>query len=272
MIINSLGLKTDLLFNRFAGKVIDRGDYIVVRTDSRPQYFWGNYLIMNHPPDDGDFHKWIDLFESEIGSREQRGFMAITWDSVTGEQGRLEKFFEAGFSINKSIILTAEKVLQPPKFNPDVEIRSFTTDEDWNSYLDIHFSDDWGYGNEESQNQFLTKERDNLRLMVNRGYGMRFLADYHGVPVGDVGVYWEGDIGRFSNVGTHRHYQRRGVCSTMIYTTSRFMLEQKGIKTLVMEADAEYHAARIYQTVGFNQTELRFSLQWYDKKVFNRLS
>lgn len=50
MNIRSLGYRTDLLFPRFDGEVIDRGDYTVIRTPSNPTFYWGNFLLFDQPP------------------------------------------------------------------------------------------------------------------------------------------------------------------------------------------------------------------------------
>ena len=44
MHLNSLVIKTDLIFARFSGEVIDRGNYLVIRTPSNTGYHLGNYL------------------------------------------------------------------------------------------------------------------------------------------------------------------------------------------------------------------------------------
>ncbi len=64
MNIRSLGYRTDLIFTRFDGLTEDRGSYLVVRTFSNPNYFWGNLLIFESAPRIGDFEKWTTLFKS----------------------------------------------------------------------------------------------------------------------------------------------------------------------------------------------------------------
>lgn len=265
MKLNSLALRTDLIFGRFSGEVIDRGEYLIVKTASRPNYFWGNYLIMKSPPEVGDLEKWIGLFEREICPRNERGFVALTWDSVNGEQGVIQPFLDFGFSISKSTILIAESVHRPPKYNPKIVVRPLKSEEDWECFDDIHFEPHWGYGSDESQRQFLTKEREHLRVMGDCGLGVRFGAELRGKLVGETGIYWDGHIGRFNKVGTHRDYRRQGVCSTLVYLASKFAFEAKRIKTLVMEADEDYHAALIYESVGFKPIEKLTTLEWYDK-------
>lgn len=265
MKLRSLSLRTDLIFDRFSGVVIDRGDYLAIKTDARPDYYWGNCLIMNEPPKEGDLERWVDLFEKEIGSRDERGFIALTWDSVDGEQGAVKPFTEFGFSILQSTVLTAQSVRHPPKFNSNLRVRPLVSDEDWDQYIDIHFEPDWEYGDADSQRQFLTAERDCLRAMTDSGLGVRLGVEQDDKLIGDAGVYWEKDLGRFNSVSTHRNYRRQGACSTLIYMASTLAFETKGLKTLVMEADEGYHAAHIYESVGFVPTEKLVKLEWRAK-------
>lgn len=64
-----------------------------------------------------------------------------------------------------------------------------------------------------------------------------------------------GDLGRFQLVGTDPRFARRGVCSTLVHDASRWALTELGVDALVIAADAEYHAARVYESVGFRPTE-----------------
>jgi len=55
MKVRSLGYRTDLIFPRFDGEIIDREGYLVIRTPTNPTYFWGNFLLFQNPPGAGDF-------------------------------------------------------------------------------------------------------------------------------------------------------------------------------------------------------------------------
>ena len=68
MNIQSLGYRTDLVYPRFDGEVIDRGDYVVIRTPSNPTFPWGNFLLFAQPPVAGDLDQWRRLFAEEIGT------------------------------------------------------------------------------------------------------------------------------------------------------------------------------------------------------------
>lgn len=50
MIIRSLGRRTDLIFAKFSGRVIDRGSYTLIQTPSNPGFHWRNYIVFDHAP------------------------------------------------------------------------------------------------------------------------------------------------------------------------------------------------------------------------------
>lgn len=95
-------------------------------------------------------------------------------------------------------------------------------------------------------------------LVIDQIFGV----ESAGKLIGDAGIFWAGHIGRFNVVATHREYRRMGVCSTLIYEASMSVFATLGLEALVMEADEDYHAARIYESVGFIPTESHVKLEW----------
>lgn len=53
--LKSYALRTSLILDKFFASVIEKKDYIVVQTVERPDFFWGNYVIMKTPPKERDF-------------------------------------------------------------------------------------------------------------------------------------------------------------------------------------------------------------------------
>ena len=49
----SAGWRTDLIFARFDGELIERPDCLVVRTPANPSFWWGNFLLFDHAPKAG---------------------------------------------------------------------------------------------------------------------------------------------------------------------------------------------------------------------------
>ncbi len=250
------------MMDRMTGVVLDRGDYLVIRTPSRPNYYWGNYLLMKEPPRAGDVERWIGLFEKEIGPKEETGFIALTWDSIKGDHDAIEPFADFGFAIQKSTVLTAKAVHKSPKHHSDLLVRQVESDQDWDDYVENHFDPDWPYADANRQRQFLRESADQFRAFADSGRALRYGVELDGRLIADAGLFWSKNLGRFNSIATHRDYRRRGACSTLVYELSKFALNTLDLETLVMEADEDYHAAAIYESIGFEPTEKLVKLEW----------
>ena len=67
----SPGWRTHLMFVGFDGEVHDGGDHLVALTPANPGYYWGNCLIFDRAATEGDFPRWMQLFDSRIRSRKR---------------------------------------------------------------------------------------------------------------------------------------------------------------------------------------------------------
>lgn len=262
MDFKSLGLRTDLIFHRFGAQVSDRGDYVAIRTASRPDYLWGNCILIRRFGAADSADHWIRIFEREIGSRKETGFMTFAWDDPTGSAEHITPFLDLGFKLSTSTIFTATAVRRPSAYNDDFVVRPLESDADWEQYLDVHFSKDWGYGSLEDQHRFNLAQRDSLRAMVQAGIGMRYGAFLGDCLVAELGIYWDRDVARFNNVGTRASHRRRGACSTLVYEASKATFSDMKRKTLVLEALSGGEAARLYGTVGFTPSQQLCKVEW----------
>jgi ribosomal protein S18 acetylase RimI-like enzyme len=261
MKIQSLSRRTDLIFAKFSGSVIDRGDYTLIQTPSNPSYHWGNYIIFNTPPKNGDFLKWKEIFTKEFPYYEKIQHMVFTWEQP--ELGEAQEFLDNGFEIDEGIILSTKELIAPTKYNNDIEIRRITTDREWEDTVHIQMlCVDPKFANT-GYESFKRKQMVQYKKMSEQGMGHWFGAYMGDQIVGDLGIFFEDDLARYQNVGTHPDFRRQGICQTLVYETALIALKEYGVSTLVMEADAHYHAAKIYESVGFRPTERSFALSWW---------
>lgn len=257
--LKSLALITDLIFVKENGEVLERENYLVVKTHSNPNFFWGNFLIFKNAPAQGDLNIWINLFKKEFTDTKIY-HQAFAWDEeVFGEIAQFEK---AGFKFEKSVVLTAKKnqIKFPVKNNSRVEICPLKDISDWNSVIEMQTATNPEY------KSFYEKQAISYKKMTDKKLGIWFGAYLNGKIVASLGLFTDGHLGRFQIVSTHPEYQRQGICGTLVYKVSQYAFQKMNIDKLVMVADEDYHAAKVYESVGFVPTEKMYGLCWYDKE------
>jgi ribosomal protein S18 acetylase RimI-like enzyme len=260
--LRSLGYRSDLIFPKFDGEILDRGDYLAISTPSNPTFYWGNFLLFRDPPAEGDAERWKRLFAEEIGHRLRANHIAFGWDSPEGEEGASRAFLDEGFERIKSIVLTTDRVEAPPKYNRQVIVRPLTEDWEWEkatrAQVDCRGP---GFGLEAYQ-VFKGDQMRRYRRMSRAGLGHWFGAFLGDELAADLGVFVDGDLARFQNVETRPEHRRLGICGALVHQACLYALARLGAKNLVMVADEEYHAAKIYESAGFKPRELQVGLQW----------
>jgi ribosomal protein S18 acetylase RimI-like enzyme len=273
MQVHSLGYRTDLIFPRFDGLILDRGEYLVVRTPSNPTFYWGNFLLFSDPPGEGDLENWKAVFTREIGTPAQVRHFAFGWDSPGGETGVVQPFREAGFNLSQSIVLTARQVNLPPKVNREVIIRPLSQDWEWQQAEEDQVACREPEHSLEGYRVFKHNQMERYRRMSQAGLGHWFGAFLGDRLVADLGLFvdlshsvGEELVGRFQSVETHPDFRRQGICGTLVQHASGYAFEKMGVETLVMVADEHYFAAKIYESVGFRPTERQVGVDWWEKK------
>ncbi len=265
MNIRSLGYRTDLFFPQFEGLILDRGEYLVILTPSNPIFYWGNFLLFSSPPKSGDLERWQALFQQEISSRQETHHMVFAWDTTKGETGEIQPFLEAGFDLSQNVVLTAQQVHLPPKYNQEVVIRPLGEDWEWEQALQNQVDCRPAEHSYEGYLTFKTAKMRRYREMQRAGLGEWFGAFLDDRLVADLGLFCIDGIGRFQSVETAPGFRRKGICGALVYQSACYGLEQMGAKTLVMLADENYFAAKIYESIGFLPLERQVGLEQWEK-------
>lgn len=263
----SLGFKTEMIFHRFDGIVLDRGDYLVVKTPSNPGFIFGNLLLFFNAPRLGTLEKWKTLFRKEFEDLPAVKHFTFLWDSPSEGIGDVTELGMEGFKVDFSVVLTARSVHQPPKSNSGIQVRPISTDQEWREVIETQILSKAPEYGEESYRSFKEQQMARYRAMSEQGLGHWFGAYLDGKLVGDLGVYRDSSLGRFQSVETHPEFRRQGVCGRLVYESAKFAFEQMGLTELVMVADENYHAAKIYESVGFIPTVKEYSAFLWNKDL-----
>ena len=263
MEILSLSRQTDLIFSEFEGEICHRKNYIAVKTRSNPGYHWGNYLIFESLPDEAAVEQWPEIFRREFDYYEAYRHMLFTWNPGSTEQAVIELFQKQGFEFQRNLVLSTSQLNPPKKMNNEIKIRPFQAMSDWEQSVRLHIlCSDPTFG-KKSFELFKRRQFETYQKMIAAGMGNRFGAFIGNQLVADLGLFHRNGLARYQNVITHPEYRKRGICSTLVFFAGKIALEKWGVYRLVMEADPEYHAARIYESLGFRPTEENHCLTWW---------
>lgn len=260
-LFRSLVLRTETIFWRHSSHIIERPDYIVIDTPKRRGWYWGNILIFPAPPAEGDFERWRSLFTKEFSDPNVQ-HMFFAWDRTDGELGCIEPFLQAGFELDRSVMLTAERVHLPPNYSTLATIRRLESEEEYEQAIAIQVDCRDPRFPVETYTAFVRGSMENYRRLIDAGLGAWYGAFLDGRVVGDLGLFFDGDVGRFQNVGTAPDHRRQGICGRLVHDVAREAFANGRARQLTMVADESYHAARIYESIGFAPTE-RFAGVFY---------
>jgi ribosomal protein S18 acetylase RimI-like enzyme len=266
MRVTSLGCRTDLIFPKFDGILIDRGDYLAVRSPLNPTFYWGNFLLFTRPPKPGDLEVWRELFSREIGSRPETKHMAFTWDSPEGEEGFVQPFVEAGFNLERNVVQVGTALKLPARASKDLVVRPLRTESEFAQVLEQQvLSRDDGH-EEAAYRTFRIFMMQRYRRMEQAGLGHWYGGFLKDQLVADLGVFHDGHgLARYQSVETHPDFRRQGICGRLVYEAGRQAIAEYALQSLVIIAEADTSASRIYASAGFKPMEKNVGLLWWER-------
>jgi ribosomal protein S18 acetylase RimI-like enzyme len=255
--VRSLGYRTDLMILSLEGsQVEDRGKYLVVRTQGNPGYWWGNFLLLESPPQPGETEFWLETFSAEFP---QARHVALGIDVAEASDIEATEMLRHGMRLEQTAVLTAPEVHEPPHLNRAAEIRVLAGDSDWHQAAELRTT--VNEGEPGSEPAFLQARIQAERALTEAGYGTWFGAFADGRLVAQLGLVSDGSgIARYQNVETHPQARRQGLAGTLVWHAGQHGLRARAATTLVMLADPHDVAIGIYRSVGFTvaETQLGF--------------
>jgi ribosomal protein S18 acetylase RimI-like enzyme len=252
--VTSLAYRTDLaLLEQGGSRLEDRGDHLVVRSPHNPTFWWGNFLLLERAPaDQTAAEEWLTRFAEAFPDAEH---VAIGVDGADGTAEDLAPFQAAGLEPDVATVMTASSVHEPPRPNRAATYRPLESDDDWSQSVDLQMASDTDY-EPVYHRRFVQRKAATNRALVEAGHGGWFGAFVEGRLRSQMGlVAASPGLARFQSVETHPDARGQGLAGTLVHYVSTYGLDELGATTLVMVADPEYLAIRIYRSVGFTDGE-----------------
>jgi GNAT superfamily N-acetyltransferase len=245
--------------------VMRRDGYLVVRSPSNPAHYWGNLLIFDSQPAEGDAARWEQLFEHEFGDEPAVRHQTFAWDRPDGSAGMArEEFVPRGYDLEETAGLVAEPadLRVHPRANRDVEVRALDPSpgadgELWAAVVELQVAGrDAGHAEESHRTFTLARLGDRREhFLAGRGAWYVALDPSSGEVAASCGIVVTAGRARFQVVDTAASFRRQGICSRLIVDAARHSVAAHGAERFVIVADANYHALGLYESLGFTQRE-----------------
>lgn len=259
MDIRSLGYRTDLRLLEMTGSEIeDRGTHLVVRTPANPTYFWGNFLLLKQLPVPGGEREVIAAFHTEFPLAEH---VSIGVDGTEDVTEAVQPFVEAGLEVESGVVLTTGALVEPRPVADDVVVRALESDDDWErrARLSHHL---WSQTDEDTFMTYARRKNDQERGLVARGLGQRYGAFVGDELVSTAAIFvTHAGIARYQSVETHPDHRRRGLAAAVVHAAGEHALAAYGIEVLVIVADHDGDAIRVYRRLGFEDAERHLTME-----------
>jgi len=263
LVPRSLVYATDLDVLALDRVVERRSDHLVVRSPGNPEFYWGNFLLFDDAPGEGDGRRWEALFDQPFADEPRVRHRTFAWDTIDGWLGAAREELEArGYRVEETIGLVAEAgALRPhDRENREVEVRAldpFSDAELWDGVLELQVAGRDPVHDESGYRAFSRARQVQLRELFQAGRGSWYVALVPGTTtvVGSCGIVVTAGRGRYQAVDTALAYRRRGICSRLAVEASRLSTAAFATERFVIAADATYHALGVYESLGFERVE-----------------
>ncbi|WP_120337395.1 GNAT family N-acetyltransferase [Cryobacterium soli] len=258
---HSLGFRTDLMLLALQGSTITRqADHLVVRTPANPDFHWGNFLLFDRPPAPGVAAAWPAQFGRMF---QGSSHLSIGVDGTDGAAGDTADLAAAHLEVTRSVVLTLseEAPLRPCRATPDAIFRRLDAndDGDWaqaGALRQSNAADIAGYA------EFTEQRLGSMRALQRAHHGSWFGAFLDGEMVSGLGIFSDGSgTARYQSVDTHPRFRQRGFAGTLVHLAGHYAVDHLAATTLVIVADPDEPAIRLYRALGFADTEIQTQLE-----------
>ena len=244
--------------------VARRQDHVVVHTPERPDFVYGSYVSMLRAPRAQQIPELVDLWRREFAPYPEVDTVAIQWES---RQGVAKDRWESGVSeLPRSFELTSDTVMHArartirrSSAAMDLVIHPADGGAEWSEVESLYVSN-LSDGSIDSAD-FLRWRLKSYRSLIDAGSGEWWGAWSQGTLCGIAGLFWSDSLGSFQDVVTDAPYRERGVASGLCGEMAAAFFERFPAGDLVVIAEIDSVAERVYRRLGFRSTGLQWNLE-----------
>jgi RimJ/RimL family protein N-acetyltransferase len=250
--LRSLALHSDLVILGDLADVQITEMWISVRTSTMPQLRLGNAVLLPRPPEVEDVPRWIERLEHEVGKTSAR-YGRIAWEGGRPPEDVYRAFRDAGFEPYDSLGMRTS-VLHSRVGASAAGVRLVSSNEEWTELLD--FQTQISHISTSEDRDFLATRLNHYQSSTESGRGAWFASYSDGRVAGTCGVALGHGIARLQGLETSTQHRRTGVALSLVEAACEWAMQQRDVHQLVAVVDPDYHARRLFQSVGFQPHDL----------------
>ncbi len=249
----SAGWATDLAVWQLSGSQIeDRGDHLVVRTASNPDYHWGNCLVVLDPESVHDGDRWASVFAAEFPWAD---WLAVGLSRLPKE---VTSWRQLGAMVEVDEVLTTTTTPAHAPLPVGYHVRRLAGT-DWEAHVRKEILGNTRSGQEEpgSFERFIRARVDERRALSDRNEAAFFGAFADTLDdealVADLGIVVCGLVARYQSVATDSAHRGRGLASHLLRVAAAWSAT-RGCTSWVIITESTNAAGRVYRRAGFQPT------------------
>lgn len=245
------------------------GQAIVYKTKTRPDYWFGNYIVSSSPVTSESLpeirSQWQKEFAKETG---------ILWQIVEWEipfDGEMPDVSNVGRAFNAEIDIRIVRVarqgefqfhLSHSEFLADIELIKVKNQVQHEKALQIALADHQAAPESGATSDFVQWRLEQRRQSAILGNGDWWLLMNQGMPVASCGLFFDADClkGRFREVTTHPEWRGRGYATTLVGMLAQNFLTHGQVQALIIVSEPDSIADRIYSKLGFKAVSYQIAL------------
>ena len=242
---------------------------IVYKTKTRPDYWFGNYIVSSTPVTSESLpeirSQWQKEFSQEAG---------ILWQIVEWEipfDGEMPDVSKVAIALNAEIDIRIVRIARRGEFQfqlsrteltADIELIKVKNEVQYENALKIALADHEATPQSGATSDFIQWRLEQRRQSANLGNGNWWLLMHQGVPVASCGLFFDQDglKARFREVTTHPKWRGRGFATRLCGLLAQNLLTQGQVQELIIVSEPDSIADRIYSKLGFKAVSYQIAL------------
>lgn len=244
-----LGWHTDLAVLRLGGaEVTEQADRLVIRSADNPDYYWGNFILVTDPDQVDRPEYWLAEFERTFPDAPHRAV------GLVAEPADRSAWLQVSLFIEYADVLVSHAPIEPAPLADGYDVRPLTSVDDWQRSTRLR---QLAFPEQNDYERATTA----TRIAVSASGALTWFGAFAGDDLAaELGIADCGDgVARYQSVLTHPDHRRRGLTRHLLAVAADHARD-RGASQLVILADADTDAGRLYRSAGFTHQETAYQV------------